>query len=70
VLDETNEIVKDLLGKLTISPNDRNEEIHKLIFQQKRAMLQRFINHEENQGIRVNNLQDIELNFIIKSLKR
>jgi len=70
VIDETNQIIKDLLSKLTISPADRNNDIKALIFQQKRMMLQRFINHEENQGIRINSLEDVEINFLIKSLRR
>ena len=68
--DGLQEILDDLKERSTVTPDDLNDEgIRKLIFQQKRAILQRYINFDEGKGITVKGFDDIEYYFSIESLR-
>jgi site-specific DNA recombinase len=65
---EIKEMIDDLKQKSTVNPDDlANDEIRKMIFQQKRAMLQKFIDFDKGKGIRVMGPKDVEFNFSIES---
>jgi hypothetical protein len=49
---------------------DLDDEIRHLIFQQRRMILQGFIDFDDNKGIKIMGLKDVEINFSIDSLKK
>lgn len=63
------DILDDLKERSTVTSDDLSDEgIRELIFAQKRAILQQYIDFGEGKGIRVKGFDDIKFNFSLDSL--